>query len=1301
MKSYLSKLGVLLIGAMFAVSGCQDYDEDIRKVNEKVDTNVSQIGDVTDALDKAIKDLTATHATDKAALEGALASLKTELQGEIDSDINAAVKKLEDALDKDLKALEDGYKADDAKLAEGLRKEAADALTTAVAALKNELKPLIDANKEANAKTSADLTAFINEVNPKIQSLEKAVEDLKDLPERVGNLESDLAAKYAELVKADAKTLADAKAYTDGIKAALETTIATLEDRVDENEERIDELEDAAKFLLEQIQAEAKAREDGDAELAGKIAAEATARAQAIEAVYVAMAAQKTELVDSIKIVKAALQAETDARILADEQLEGKLDDAKEQLQEAIDANSDKIDALTTRVESLEDRVAQNAINISKNTEAIEALQETADELDEKITAAIKKAEDELAAFELEVANTYATIEDVEDLEGKLDQEVDNLETMITNEVAALYVAIEEEVDLLEQQLDLLLGALEVVEDQVVALLSRVQKIVYLPDFADGKATINYAQIGTEVIEGQSVLKYMVYPAELAQAVADSLQYVSFDVQGVTTRATDPVINIVEAEAANGVVTFTVQARNLADEFYLEPGVSGKKSHSIALLLSNGNDNYSTEYTNLLPNKTGDITFTLLDASDADIDTKTTDAEAVQKISYTDTTTVKTSLAGHHLLFDSPEETGMTYEEFLALGYEAELKSTYSAVNTDDLFIVSEAVNEDTELNEVSVKINKAEIDPANVGKKINVVYTYELAGLIRSAGSLVEIDKENLKFELPAQTATWTYLLDVNADAYLFNSALPAATYNRTFEGLQDDVDNALSGITLADLESMTPSDLKVYEVDGTNKTEVLTPSVAFTYDATENSADVEVVDFDMQAEKTYMAEAVYELTSSRVTVEFSFNAVDREREAVAMVLPAQSFNFVKDLVADGDDCSISSVVDTLKKYGNLDADAVAADYCDDAFVTNAPTMSDRKVAAGATALVTDASAATGINFKSADFSTLLASFDFADFAGEIPTAMTAAAKITTWYGQEVEFTQDIALVLPKYDFKHSKVYVTNSAGLNDFYSQVKGQYTDSGANIDLNTPDLANFSVAKVDMDAAFNVVNADDEIVSATDRATAGLQTAFELEGTHGAGITMTGNLITYDDIDEFVNVTGRLNIVNTNASYVVLPTRFGAPDVNGVHYMDYIVKKLNPIGELVATDAVCPILNPMVYEVPILKYFALKENRVGALKNYDLIDNTTFAWTVGDGANGFASGLTGYEIYGLTFEWGSVEIPAEYTDRISYDDVNKKIVFDATPTLSIFEDIVIPVTLTVNHKWGSTTNTVNVTFPKNAE
>ena len=64
MRSFLSKFcGMFLAGALFAVAGCTDYDEDIREINNKLDNEVAVS---ISNLDDAIKNLEAKMQSDYA-----------------------------------------------------------------------------------------------------------------------------------------------------------------------------------------------------------------------------------------------------------------------------------------------------------------------------------------------------------------------------------------------------------------------------------------------------------------------------------------------------------------------------------------------------------------------------------------------------------------------------------------------------------------------------------------------------------------------------------------------------------------------------------------------------------------------------------------------------------------------------------------------------------------------------------------------------------------------------------------------------------------------------------------------------------------------------------------------------------------------------------------------------------------------------------------------------------------------------------------------------------------------------------
>ena len=103
------------------------------------------------------------------------------------------------------------------------------------------------------------------------------------------------------------------------------------------------------------------------------------------------------------------------------------------------------------------------------------------------------------------------------------------------------------------------------------------------------------------------------------------------------------------------------------------------------------------------------------------------------------------------------------------------------------------------------------------------------------------------------------------------------------------------------------------------------------------------------------------------------------------------------------------------------------------------------------------------------------------------------------------------------------------------------------------IKTHALSSYSADVVDMLRAFKVVDA-------------GLVPDFTLEGTYNTGIVMAANILQYNDDVDYVDITAKLYLVNTNGSKVALPTSFDGVDAK---YDEYRVRKPEPIADLVAT------------------------------------------------------------------------------------------------------------------------------------
>ena len=138
-----------------------------------------------------------------------------------------------------------------------------------------------------------------------------------------------------------------------------------------------------------------------------------------------------------------------------------------------------------------------------------------------------------------------------------------------------------------------------------IASLGSVQSIVYVPEYSDGCATINYALIDNKIVEARSTMEFMVAPASGAGKIAsmfesnpESLAIVHEDLkERLNTRSAEHLFNIVKVytkagEADRLFVEF--DARHLTPEFY-----NGEQSLALSLVYNAGNEGDVTSEANV------------------------------------------------------------------------------------------------------------------------------------------------------------------------------------------------------------------------------------------------------------------------------------------------------------------------------------------------------------------------------------------------------------------------------------------------------------------------------------------------------------------------------------------------------------------------------------------------------------------------------------------------------------------------------------------------------------------------------
>lgn len=132
------------------------------------------------------------------------------------------------------------------------------------------------------------------------------------------------------------------------------------------------------------------------------------------------------------------------------------------------------------------------------------------------------------------------------------------------------------------------------IEAQITELLARIQSITYVPQYSDGKATMDY---NTK----RASFDFIISPKDAVSALAsvwnEALVMKAIYTQTRAVEFIDLPITNFEADTINGVISITVSGENLKDEFYRE-----FQDASAFLQISDGNTNITSEYIAMTPN---------------------------------------------------------------------------------------------------------------------------------------------------------------------------------------------------------------------------------------------------------------------------------------------------------------------------------------------------------------------------------------------------------------------------------------------------------------------------------------------------------------------------------------------------------------------------------------------------------------------------------------------------------------------------------------------------------------------------
>lgn len=1325
---------LLLAGTMLVTTGCTDYDDDIRDVNKRLDdlttetmanfdTQSEALKSLKESLEKAEADIKANAenlAKEKKALEEALAALQKASE-KADADLQKLIETTQKNLEDAVKHAEDTYATKDAL------KNAEAALNEAIKSVKSDLDAAIEAVNEkiGTLATKEELKAAIAVINQRIDNevaalnakIETAVEELNAkiaaLDEKKLDksefeaFKEEVVRKFANIEFAIASLDARLTAEIARVESDLNGKIAALDSRMTSAENAIRRIESET---IPAIQEQIDALDDQIRQNAQDLAAykQLTDRTLALLQQSVADLSNGLATLDSkVDSLGATLERYYDEiqAALGNYVLESVFEQYKQQTEWKLqDMKADYEAQVAATKAALEKKIADcERMVLELNAAMMQNLNGQVANLNQAIAESEARAKTEIAKVRSELMQKIAALENrideidaeiekmqkaIADLEKGLDEAVEELKRVEDTMNATFSAAMEAhatDVKNINARIDALSARVDQLEIDVDDLLSRIQSIVYVPDYNDGKITVDYAVLNETIVEGQSTIRYKVLPASatnttlLAEAWKADNSILDFASHEVAIRSVgNEMFSITDVEAEGDLLTLTVATRGLGDEFY-----AGNKSYSIALLVNYNNNVRSTEYANCIASKKpAAIDLHLLSADKTDI----TDAEnaAEYKIQYVDLGVENghNVLEGHYPAFSinggsdrftlaEMTDKGYSIDILSEIGYEAEGENVF--------------VNDPEEAGEVEfgtiANVSLGEEMAAAVGAVETVKYSYTACGKTVFATATVTVTPITSKVEFAPTEIKWNYMLDAASDA-------------------SEEVETAREGYAIEIANSTLPSETDwaaVLEGELTgltiNGAKVEAPAVLFGKDA-EGNPTVDLSGFAW--DKKYDIVAEYELSNVVVTVSLTVNTADRSREPIVIDFEELTYPYSVNL---GGDTGIELGNDALsvlaEKVNGAQEFAVLGEMTAEAFLTDVFANEEHALTDVVTKVGSKTAAAgwlTNMNIAE-DGQSVNYTYTYKTFkVVENPTLYTKT--LTLWYGQQVTINKRVVFELPKYDFLHSEYFVSDEGGR--YFTQVNPAYKDANEkSLDnyKSSSEVYYYDVFKVDMNTAFNVVNTDLDpnaegyVFDEESMSAAGIVREFEIE-TPAEGITIENNHIYYGGPADQVEVLGKLYIENENGSRIELPTSFAST------YADYAVTKYDPINVMTADEAVVEVDNANLYDINVLEYVNLTDTR-----DFSLITGGEF--TVGNGIdNGFAADRSVVDIYGLeiNYENTSASLPANVKKFISWDNETTTLSFDYDGQMALVKPIEIDVKVTIKYIWGEKTTSVHCKFQK---
>ena len=1324
MKIKFSKIAALLFaGVVFLAPGCTDYQSDIEDIYQKIDklaekATVATLQDQANGLQTQLDALKAAHDADINALKADVASLK---------EADAALEKL-------MKANDEKLAADIAALDGDLKKvsSALDALTKDVKTYYEEFNAL----KQQIAAVLPTL-ATKEELNAKAEALQKQITDLQTT---IAKEISDRAAADNALDAKISGEEAARKAADEAINAAIEALKTDLNNFKAEFVEYKAQVAGQIAGLDSRLTAAEAAVKKINEELIPAINAQIAACNERIDSTVEELDTYKQTTDNTIALMKQSIKALEEADVAINGRIDV-LDNKVDTLAENVYAKFNDY-VLTTTFEAYQKVVAaqlaakvdtatygayvraNDKINADQ-TKRIEAVEAYVESLKEEIIPALEEADKALDKKIDDLATEVGTIK------GQVEELTNRIATLEEQMNAAL-----EEIEALNGRIDEMGDTMETMKQDIAALTQLIQSVVFVPDFDDCCATINYGVIDQGwgkaplFTDAESVLTYKVYPqwaaAELAKIAAEDLSFFAMDVVPVERRGffkdeeKVPALDIVKIEASDrteGAFAVTVKGQNIND-FY-----TGAQQYSSCFVIdyaSNTKSVLTSGYNNWARNP---LLVSLAGIANVDDETgkitALTEDDLFKEIPYTNTDVVK-FLEDAEAVFSYNGElyTADQLAEATGIVIPVDYAIANREFSTDDndviaLFVDNDVISENPEAEMPAVE---EQLDPEStlaerqtaIGTIETITVTATVGGKTVEVYCSLTVTKEKATATASDIVINWGYKEDVAQDALAFakedyayfRENLPIVVAESNFEE---------KGVEITDFVAPA-AELVVKMVKAENDTTDVSEEYwdKIKVDIVDGEPVLSITGFEWDV--TYIIEALYTLDYCDVTVNGKIQTIDREREAITLEYEPYEITYVKDLNKSAVyEIPFADSVWTKLPYACTIADNVTAEY----FVKD--NLQDNKPVD----IKADHKRLNELYAPSDKPDTLILRTWITYKDATEPGIVDVNYTFFTYYGQEIDVIAPVKIVAPKFDLRHNEYYVFDDVNKGEhsdeylYYSQVEPKW-------DPNIYTISHFDVEAVDLPSAFIIVD-ENKVNAEAAAAEASVEKWFEfdVEGSpkDAENITMSDDYkVFYHGFDVFTYVGGGLKIVNSDETEFFIPTTFDADHVAiyaeaeaateadavagkyagyGVHQYNPLILKLDENKKFEIGVNSADVYEQNAYEMVVLKDRRNEENLKEPLQ-YDLISGG--AWVIGNNKNGFVSGVCAKDAYDIeeeiTYEIDAEGISEDIINAISIDTKTGLVTFDYTGQKYLTQDVNFTITISFKHPWIEKPDSVTV-------